>query len=249
MTKRIASLMIGCIVSLTLGPIILPLAPLQASPLKVSTGRILYSDPSPGRTHRVDGNRTGGSKKGSCYATKPLLTALVPEKPDQDNPQQRNAWGKTTAERPTLWFYVPYVLKDGMDVEFLLEDSNGKSLVERPIPVQLPEAPGIIRVNFPASVPLQVDQFYRWTLNVKCDNPGMSVYGWIQRVDLSSSAKQQLAAAQGLQKAAVYAENGIWFDALTALADNRSGASFTENWTDLLRQIGLENIAQQQFVQ
>jgi hypothetical protein len=241
-----APLTIGCILSLALGQIIVPPIPLQASPLRVASGRILYSYPSPPSGSSIRGNRGGGGHKGSCYATKLPLTALIPEKPSSSDPQSFDVWGRTVAERPTLWFYAPYVLKDDMPTQFLLQDSNSKEIYRTS--VQLPKNPGVISIKLPASVALQVNQFYQWSLDVKCDNPGMSVAGWIQRVELPPSANQRLATAQGLKAAAIYAENGVWFDALTVLADDRSSASFTQNWTDLLNQIGLGEIAQQPIV-
>ena len=59
----------------------------------------------------------------------------------------------------------------------------------------------------------------------------------------SAEAIAELATAQGVQKAVIYAENGFWYDAMTALAELRQ-KDFTDptlksDWQSLLESMML----------
>lgn len=203
------------------------------------------------------GRRKGAAGRGNC-SFEPPLTALVPESEKtlpEDERKTTYVWGKTIAERPTFWFYVPYSQTSLVSAEFVLQD--GEDDVYR-APVTLPRTPGIVSIRLPSTlVPLKVGKMYHWffKVNVDCASPPSNikdyVEGWVQRVTLPSLTRK-LKTATIKQRIALYAANGIWYDALTSVADLRlvdSNALIKEDWTGLLQSVGLSNIASKPIVQ
>jgi Domain of Unknown Function (DUF928) len=78
-------------------------------------------------------------------------------------------------------------------------------------------------------------------------NPEVS--GWIQRVALSPSLEKRLAATPLRDRPQVYAQNGLWFDTLSALANQRceapGNARLIKDWKDLLTSVKLTKIMDQ----
>ena len=159
--------------------------------------------------------------------------------------------GLTTSERPTFWFYVPYTQDlANSSAKFILQDSTGTNIYEDAI--ALPSKPSIIGISLPSTASLEVDKTYHWYLKVRCNQETASipvyVEGDIKRINLDEHVMQQLEAAiQPRQKIIIYAEKGIWFDALNMLAQirisNSNDASIEKDWQSLLQSINLDNIA------
>lgn len=205
------------------------------------------------------GRRKGAAGRGNC-ATESRLTALVPtfEKTLPENGGKVTyVWGKTIAEYPTFWFYVPYLSTSLRSVEFVLQD--GEDDIYRS-PVTLPKTPGIVSFRLPSTAkPLEVGKMYRWffKVNVSCAPKQLSnanyqdyVEGWVQRVELNSRMTHQLETATPQQQIAIYAANGIWHEALNAIADLDGAETTVKNyWTELLQSAGLSDIASKPIVQ
>jgi hypothetical protein len=71
--------------------------------------------------------------------------------------------------------------------------------------------------------------------------------GVIKRVETSDDLKKKIAGASPASLPGVYAEAGIWYDALSVLSDQidaqPENKSLRETRTDLLRQVGLKAAA------
>ncbi len=193
------------------------------------------------------GRRRGAGGRGPCknYAS---LTALVPT---TKTTSREFVKGLTTMAHPTFWFYLPHHSPEA-PIEFLLQDENENDVYRTRL--QGPQtAPGIVSVAVPPTVaPLRGNRSYRWLLAVSCD-PGdafskMIVRGSIQRVEMPIAAPQSLDGPQtALEKAILYANQGIWFDAVTALGAklqqrDRNNAAIVAAWADLLKQGNLEDV-------
>jgi hypothetical protein len=91
---------------------------------------------------------------------------------------------------------------------------------------------------------LQVNQSYRWTLQLQCSTPAVSVWGWVQRVETPAAMQAKIAALSSPQKAALFAEKGFWFDALTVVGlarrANPQDVAITNAWVSLLKQAKLD---------
>ncbi|MUG91206.1 DUF928 domain-containing protein [Scytonema sp. UIC 10036] len=212
---------------------------------------------TPKRLSPVSGRRAGMGSRDNCPTVATALTALIPLREEQGDSKQTDkssvgiVEGLTTSERPTFWFYVPYTKDLKASAEFSLQDSTGNDIYKDAI--SLPTNPSVIGVSLPSNASLQVGKTYRWYLKVRCDRQQIArvpiyVEGDIQRVNLDSGVMQKLqAAADPQQKIAIYAEEGIWFDSLTMLAQlylsNPKDASLAANWQSLLRSVNLDNVA------
>ncbi|MEA5598407.1 DUF928 domain-containing protein [Rivularia sp. UHCC 0363] len=240
-----------------------PSSPRSTSPKKpprkqpTSRKPVFVPPKTPSRLTPVSGRRTGMGSRDNCPAVSTPLTALVPFREELPVSKQNKkssigvVEGLTTAERPTLWFYVPYTQNlANLSAEFSLQDSNEMDIYRSAI--ALPQQPGVISVSLPNTVkPLEVGQTYRWYFKVSCQQQtgSLPVYveGDIQRINLDSAVTEQLiAAVDPREKIAIYAKAGIWFDALNILAQLRQTSGYTsvrEDWQSLLKSVQLDNIA------
>jgi Domain of Unknown Function (DUF928) len=192
------------------------------------------------------GRRTGGGSRSPCPPIDPPLTALIPE----------TNLGKTVAERPSFWFFVPYSPQQAQSGEFVLQSQQGDDVYRTS--VTLPQTPGIVSISIPSTEePLEINKSYRWYFKLYCEpQQGATpifVEGWVQRVALTPTLKSQLLAAKA-RDYAVYATNGIWYDALAHLAQlrrtNGVNAQLDLEWAGLLnaKGVGLEQLRQQPIV-
>lgn len=174
-------------------------------------------------------------------------------------------WGMVTVERPTFWFDVPYEKGAITTLEFVLQDnsSHAKELYRGAIVP--PDSPGIVSVRLPATVPpLESGKLYQWFFKVRLQcgssesaaKPQLQkeiLYGWVQRVSPDVALISQLKQATPQQRANLYAQNGIWFDALTTLGElrlsNPQDSRLTADWNDLLQSVGLETLTKEPLLQ
>ena len=166
-----------------------------------------------------------------------LLMPLVPT----------NAFGTTVEENPTLFWYVPQT--SAQSAEFILLDQHDQELYKTTLPLK--KTPGIISFQLPTEVALEMDKHYRWQFSLTCDanvpsaNP--FVEGQIERVELSQSLTKSLERSQTLDRPEIYAKAGIWYDALSTLAELRcqrpGDALLSHRWTTLLKSVELNDLA------
>jgi hypothetical protein len=126
---------------------------------------------------------------------------------------------------------------------------------------------GIASLELPQNAnipPLEVGKDYQWYVEIVCVprkvgqsasedlDRTMLVYGTVQRVALNPALADQLAKATPRDRVQLFAKNGLWFDALSALADLRCDAKNTaaiSAWTSLLRSVKLDAVAEQPLLQ
>jgi hypothetical protein len=202
-----------------------------------STGR-------PGRRSDAGSRGCGVDEPSSTSESKSLL-ALVPV---QKTANTTVVFGKTAAQQPTFWFYVPY--RSPARATFVLQNQGGKTVYESD--VALSKTPGIMSLTLPATVtPLETGRLYHWFLKLYCRStspPNSFVDGWVQREALTPDLTQKLKMATRSQQVRLYAANGFWFDALTAAAELRRTHSSDSAWTELLKAIDLETVATEAIV-
>jgi len=226
-----------------------------AKPTSQASGRsqvVRFNPPPPPPGPPPGGRPIGGASRGGslsvCPPVKTELTALAPftEEPGT----VKNVWGLTTVERPSWLFYVPYIKNSAYPAEFVLQDQQSNPIYQKAI--ALPERPGVIRVSLPANAPpLEVGKQYRWFFSIYCDqqkeSPPIYVEGVIQRVNLKQATVQELNTAEPLKRFAIYAQNGIWYEALTTLAElrqkNPKNTAVQSEWQNLLGSIRLDKLA------
>ncbi|MEG4024361.1 DUF928 domain-containing protein [Microcoleus sp. S13C4] len=185
--------------------------------------------------------------RGGCASISQLgLTALVP----------KNKIGRTVSDYPTFLFYLPQT--EAQSAEFILQDPSGKPIYKQDVTIS--NLSGVIGVSIPANQnvpPLEVGQSYRWNFTVICDSQDRSSdqieSGTVRRVEISADIRRQLDQADPRQKTVIYAENGIWQDALSTLAAARraqpNDTALKADWESLLDSVTLGKIAKEPIVQ
>ena len=175
----------------------------------------------------------------SCISTSKPLTALVPVK----NPVL------TTREHPTFLFYVPYASDEVRSGEFSLLVGPEEKIRIYKTRFTLPQVPGIVSITLP-SVPeyaLEEGQYYHWYFTLYCQSntssqPDVDVNGWVQRVALTPERERQINAATP----------DVWYDASANLAQSLRAspqdARLKNDWLNLLKSIGSEDLAQEPLV-
>jgi Domain of Unknown Function (DUF928) len=118
--------------------------------------------------------------------------------------------------------------------------------------------PGIISIKLPETVaPLEINKKYRWSFSYLCSPKDSSkdaiVHGYVQRINLSSEIKNQLeTATTPIDKIAIYAENGFWYETLTELARLRlqqpRNEIFMREWLELLKSVDLNEITTEPLI-
>jgi len=210
------------------------------------------------------GSREGAASRGLCPSSDKPLTALVPLTQETLGGEQnstpamnpiKRVLGLTVVEHPTFWFYVPYPLTSTRSVEFVLQDESGKEIYQTSL-TKSGTTPGVVGFELPSTVPpLGVSKRYHWYFLIHCDGNSedtvdtVFVDGWVERVALKPLLKSQLAQATPQERVTLYAQAGIWHEALTALTKLRSknpdDAKLRAEWDKLLESIDLKAIAQE----
>lgn len=159
---------------------------------------------------------------------------------------------KTTAANPTFFFYVPQTSAPAM--ELVLFDEQDNVMYQQTLPT--PTKAGIVSLNLPekTNVPsLEFGKTYRWDFSLICDRRDREldyvVSGSIERIVPDTALKTALEKAKPEEQAAIYALSGFWEDSLAILSELRKTSpndmSIKNDWEDLLRSGGLEEITQE----
>lgn len=219
----------------------LPVVQVSANPAPNSNRPLVISQsfkpPSRGTAPPSAGGATRGKSclKGSA---KPL-TALMPQ----------NLAGLTYSGNPTFYWYVPK--STAKTAKFLLLNNDDSDVIYETT-LTLPNKSGIVGFSLPptASV-LEVGKQYHWYLVVGCNqldqgaNP--AVEGWVERIAPEASISSQLQKVDTQGQAQIYADNGIWHEAVTTLANlrrtNPTDANAIAGWNELLKSVNLAAIA------
>ncbi len=189
--------------------------------------------------------RVGTGSRGECPPVEVPVTALIPNK----NP------GLTVEEHPTFWFFVPYQFSNISKGEFALQDEANNDIYRTSFSVL--RTPGIVSLSVPSTVTLKVNKSYQWYFKIYCSQQNLTnpvfVHGWVEREALKPDLERLLQAdSNARSRIAMYAQNGIWYSALTELAKLRfaepKNTVFINDWANLLRDVGLENLAQEPIV-
>jgi Domain of Unknown Function (DUF928) len=188
------------------------------------------------------GGRVGGSSRGEdCSSGKDfMLSVLVPDHT-----------GLTVHEQPSLYWYlsesttcpIELTIRDDQAIQPLLE-----SRVSRPV------QPGVQRIRLADyNVHLSLDVPYRWYVTVVVDpdrrSKDINAGGFIERIALPEALRTQLAGGGKAQAPFLYAQAGLWYDALTSSSDLIEAAPddrvLRQQRASLLEQVGLPEIAEQ----
>lgn len=179
---------------------------------------------------------TGGSR-GTGDATL-TLDVLAP-----------NETGITTLEQPSLFWYQSKPANAKFELT-LLQENKIKPLVQ--FSVDRSSKAGIQRLKLSEhGVKLSPGVEYQWVIALITDPDNRSsdlvASGVIKRVEPTAELKQKVQKSSPASLPAVYAEEGIWYDALSVLSDQidaqPNNKALRDSRADLLRQVGLKSVA------
>ncbi|MDX2239561.1 MAG: DUF928 domain-containing protein [Leptolyngbyaceae cyanobacterium bins.302] len=247
-TLKSASLLISTVIVLT-GLSLSP-TPSEANPTPSRQRSFQISQsfkpPSRGTAPPTAGSATrSGTLGNSCLTSGKQLTSLMPQ----------TRLGLSYSGNPTFYWYVPP--SSAKTAKFILL-SNDDADVHYETTLNLPKTSGIVSFALPSTVPpLEVGKQYHWYLVVSCNendqiaNP--SLEGWVERVEPTPDLSSQLQKADFKSRARIYAENGIWYEAVTTLATlrqtNPKDAATIAGWNELLKSVNLDAIAAEPLYQ
>jgi hypothetical protein len=197
--------------------------------------QLLYVAPDRGKPVKPTGGATRGSDKKI-----PLMFALTPDHV-----------GQTVSAQPSLFWYLDRTPDPSMRIEFTLFDqASDEPEVEAVLAA--PERAGIQRIRLADyGVKLEPGSEYEWSVTLIVDPEKRSkdvvVTGWIDRIEQSGPLTARLESESALRAAAIYAEEGIWYDSFAALNDQIDGnpgdANLRKQRISVLRQVGLDQVA------
>ena len=158
--------------------------------------------------------------------------------------------GLTAARQPSLYWFLS--ANTAFPVEFtLIEQKAVKPLVEER--VSPPKRPGIHSIRLADyRVTLEQDRVYQWFVTLVSDPERRSKDilsgGFIQRVEPSGDLREKLDRAKGEAAVRLYAEAGLWYDALMTICHmielSPGDARLRQMRASLLEQVGLGHIAE-----
>lgn len=203
------------------------------------------------------GRREGGGTRGPCIqnSANAQLMALVPV----------NGFGTTTAEYPTFSVYLPPLLTESKpEIEFVLKTSEEKEIYKTKFKINRGAA--IISFSLPSTSnlsALELNKSYLWSVTLICNPEAVDsgdvsgnkvVSGAIRRVTLKPNVQQELETAKSeIDRITIYAKAGIWYDALSNLAElrrrNPNDPIVIRDWQELLKSVGMEKLAQEPLSQ
>ena len=180
---------------------------------------------------------TGGSR-GSGDSTI-TLDVLAPDET-----------GLTTQEEPSLLWYQSKPAPAKFELT-LLEENKPKPLLQ--VKANGNGQAGIQRIKLSDhNVKIAPGVEYQWVVALVTDPDNRSsdlvASGVIKRVEASADLKGKVAGATPATLPGVYAEAGIWYDALSVLTDQieaePGNKALRDTRADLLRQVGLKAAAE-----
>jgi hypothetical protein len=200
--------------------------------LAADSGGPIYIPPKRG----APGGRVGGGTRGIQREVF-VLSVLAPDHS-----------GMTISEQPSLYWYISGATS--LPVELTVMDPEGvQPILETRLPA--PVKGGVHRVRLADhNVRLKPGAAYRWFVTVVPDADRRSkdilAGGAIERIEVPGDLKTKLATANKSQLFVLYAEAGIWYDAIAAISEMIEAApqdqTLRKQRAELLSQVGLSAI-------
>ncbi len=189
-------------------------------------------------------------KNGHCFQD--LLKESLNDSPKLMPIVPNSNFALTISDRPSFWVYLPQT--SAKKVILSIKEAGVNPHWQQS--VSLTGEVGMISIPLSDDAPaLEIGKNYQWAVILVCGNrPNPNdpvVASWIKRIDESQISKRRsINYSTELEKAADYAQQGIWYDALDILAAAKN--SSVDNWQDIwvkyLQSGGLEEIANEPII-
>lgn len=204
--------------------------------------------------------RIGGISRSAICATQAKITAFTPPARSQETVDNKNTTVDTTlSSHPTLWVHLASMPKNAQAQFTLQNASASEELLNKRFP--LTSQTGILGIRLPKTSPgLKVGETYFWQMKIQCgskeseDDP--IIGSGVQRIQLNQIKPmpgfdpkplvQELSRASASDKPTLYAELGIWQDAVTALIDLQqkqpNNQELKDDWRSLLKEAQMSEL-------
>ena len=182
------------------------------------------------------GGRVGGGTRGISRDTF-VLSVLAP-----------NHTGLTASEQPALYWFISKATTLPVEVTVTEADGADPALETR---LTAPVSAGIQSIRLADhGVRLKPGVVYQWHVAVVADPNRRSrdilASGTIERVEAPEPLRTRVASAKPHELPAIYAEAGLWYDAVAAASDliaaAPENAELRKHRTALLTQVGLVDV-------
>jgi Domain of Unknown Function (DUF928) len=155
------------------------------------------------------GGRVGGGTRGYTRDTF-VLSVLAPDH-----------MGLTVSEQPSLYWFISSATALPVEVA-LMDPQKTEPLLEKRLPS--PVAAGVHRIRLADyGVRLEPGVAYRWSVTVVPDANRRSrdilAGATIERVETQADLREKLGKSAKESLPFVYAESGLWYDALTTVSE------------------------------
>jgi hypothetical protein len=156
--------------------------------------------------------------------------------------------GLTIQAHPTLYWYISAPTTHRVDLT-IIDEQSVQPLLD--ITLLSPVQAGIQAIRLSNyKIQLQPGIAYQWAVAVSPDPERRShdivASGTIQRVELEGTLRDKLALANQGEKPAIYADAGLWYDALAGISDlverTPEEAACRSQQANLLKQADLSDI-------
>jgi hypothetical protein len=197
----------------------------------------VYKPPKPTRGS-FPRNLTGAATRGRGGADVPLVVALAPDH-----------LGLTVNEQPNLYWFIAG--DSAIRVDFtLIDEESVNPLLEITAAGPLRGGVHVVRLA-DHGVSLKPERWYEWSVAVVAGGRDPSEdrisRGFITRIEPPASLSRQLEERGAEQSVNVFAESGLWYDAITALSvgieTRPEKAALRRARAALLDQVGLGPVA------
>lgn len=229
---------------MTLGLLLLGTAPTIAQPIDNPSSqpnrnitRVLFKPPP--EDQQPKDTQGAASRHGGQCSQDATPTSLADASSNQMSLKPlvpSSGFGLTLAERPLLWIDLPET--SAKQVVLILKEEGKIHHSQTVIPIT--GQSGVISLQPSADEPpLEVGKAYLWAVVLLCgDRPSPNdptITAWVRRINVSEPLKQ----GSFLEQAAWYGERGIWYEALTTLAQERqlqpNNQVLMGVWSDFLK--------------
>jgi hypothetical protein len=162
---------------------------------------------------------------------------------------------QTTSERPTIYFISPKVAGNG--VFTLIEQNDRLTPSQKAVyrkEFSLQNEAGIIAFKMPDDAPImEIGKIYYWKIDFGRDTEAKTAYGMIKRVLPTAKLVNQLKnISKPIDRAALFAQEGIWFEAVQTLAEAQqttpTSGEIVDEWTALMKSVNLSMVLEYRFV-
>lgn len=194
-----------------------------------------YRPPRRGIPTRRDGAGTR-SANDRCITGQTSIMAITP----MDN------FSLTTAQKPVFFWFVPGT--NAPNAEFRLLDRADREIYTTS--VKMAGGGGIVSLQLPQAIANQMSPGtdYVWQFSLKCSNTDPSknpfLEGIVQRTEMTTNLKSAVETATTPREiATLYAEAGIWHEAIATLAAQRcrqpNDSTLKTSWATLFQSVEL----------